>query len=140
MLPISSPTSFASSHLGTSFHTLGPSSPTSSITTLKAIDDACKPSSCKSGSAPSYRGPKAVGSMSELCSPVTPSTAAPPYTEVIDIRRDDPPTPLPPTVSYPWVRSHSSYGSPVSPRPFTYPSNDPSHLGFGKLDITNLKP
>ena len=146
VLPISAPTLISSSHGGTSITMLtlasnAPPSPTS--TSISKFDSSeygtpTEGAFYLSGSSfmNAYKA-KAIGSYSDLTSPTTPSTAVPPYSAVIHIKAEVPstPEPLTPPISHPRVRGHLP-GSrvmppvPVSPRPFTYPSNDSSHENF----------
>ncbi|KAJ3505020.1 hypothetical protein NLJ89_g7634 [Agrocybe chaxingu] len=146
--PISSPTLISSSNGSTSITML----------TLSSSKDPQTPSSLDKshsfGASPDcdtfseashytspygYTGAKALGSVSELISPATPSTAAPEYQEVMHIRTEFPPTPAPitPPISHPRIRGHTPGNlTPLSPRPFTYPSNDPTHTSFDPSKFT----
>ena len=76
--------------------------------------------------------PIVLGSLSDF-GPPTPSTIVISPQEVINVRPQtpfSPPSPLTPPPTHPALRAAAGYQSPTSPRPFTYPSNDPQHRNF----------
>jgi len=140
LLPISSPTLITtSSDFRTSCKTYCPSptSPTSSFATLKPSHASWEMSSVIP--TLNYKGPKAVGSFSDLSCPATPSTVVPRYSNAI-VTKPLPPIPSSPIIVTPPVSSYPrrpgctfTHDNAISPRPLTYPSNDPSHLSLNQV-------
>ncbi|KAF9477443.1 STE3-domain-containing protein, partial [Pholiota conissans] len=141
ILPISSPTFVSSSHgavspTSVSFPANEPSSP-SSITITKPeslfgnseYDTASDASKHPSGTPFIYAQYKAIGSISDL-TPRPPFKSIVPYTANIDLKALPltPPSPLSPPPSHFATRAGGADPDlPVSPRPFTFPSDDSSH-------------
>ncbi|KIM42058.1 hypothetical protein M413DRAFT_445229 [Hebeloma cylindrosporum] len=142
---ISPPTLLSSSNDGTSITMLSLSSkapPFNKSYSISEHSDYATLSDSShyiSGSPSVYLESKAIGSLSELSSPNSASTFVPSFPDVIDIKALplSPPSPISPPPGHPRTRGHSPGNeTPVSPRPFTYPSLDVSHQN---LDPSKLR-
>ncbi|KAF8200237.1 pheromone receptor Rcb2 B43 [Pholiota molesta] len=144
VLPISSPTLVSSSNGGIS--STMPASPSSikkseSFFRDSEYDTASEASQYPSGTPFMYSQYNAIGSLGDLTPPVPSKSAAPAYTANIDLKALplSPPSPISPPPSHFATRvDRADPDLPTSPRPFTFPSDDPSHQYIDPAKLRRL--